>query len=161
VNGGGALRTGGAVQLIQIFLSIGGEIPAFLIKIGIPVGEMGSGGNGGRVQKIDRMWVASKRMILLELENLWRIRSIVSARHRHHANGLPAISSGHGMVIGFDGLDANAATVFMSRNCTLTPFTLPIYTACCVNGMPDAVLFVIVDADEGGGCGENDGWCFG
>lgn len=33
--------------------------------------------------------------------------------------------------------------------------------ACCVNGMPDAVFFVIVDADEGGGFGEDDGWRFG
>jgi hypothetical protein len=39
------------------------------------------------------------------------------------------------------------------------PFLPGILSACGVNGMINAVLFVIVDTNEGGGFGEDERWC--
>lgn len=33
--------------------------------------------------------------------------------------------------------------------------------ACGINRVPDAVLFVVVDADEGGGFGDDGWWSMG
>jgi hypothetical protein len=33
--------------------------------------------------------------------------------------------------------------------------------ACGIDRVPDAVLFVVVDADEGGGFGDDECWCVG
>lgn len=33
--------------------------------------------------------------------------------------------------------------------------------ACVIDSVPDAVLSVAVDADEGGGFGDDGGWCVG
>ncbi len=39
--------------------------------------------------------------------------------------------------------------------------SLAEFAACGINSMVNAVLFVVVDADEGGGFGDDGWWCVG